>query len=49
MTLSLGLINLLGWLTKLRKQCTHWIPSLLQRKLKDTNEQPEEEMQRVKS
>ena len=46
MTLSLGLINLLERLTELRKPPDSLVTDLLQRRLKDMNQQPEEEIRR---
>ena len=46
MTLSLGLINLLERLTELRKPPDSLVTDLLQRRLKDMNQQREEEIRR---
>ena len=50
MTLTSGSINLLEWLKELRESLfTILLTGLLQRIIKDTNEQPDEEIHRVRS
>ena len=47
---SLGLINLLEWLTELRKTCLLTrLPIYCKRILKDMNQQPDEEVHRARS
>ena len=50
MTPSLGLINLLEWLTELREtRLLGRLPTYYKRILKDMNQQPDEEMHRARS